>query len=93
MKKIFILTIIILNLTLASCGTIFYSERNFMERSTRVDYFVLGLDLMGLFLIVPGILALTIDSYTGALWLTPMESAAYFEENLEPSNIRDIVFK
>lgn len=93
MKKILGLSILVMNLLLSSCGTLFHSERAFMERSDRIDYLVLGLDLMGLFLIVPGVLALTIDSYTGALWLSPIESAAYVEDNLEPATVRDLVFK
>ena len=94
MKKICRMLILLGFVSLSACGTIIHPGRIYMERSDRIDYFVLGVDLMFVLpLIFPGLIMLGIDNYTGALWLSPIESDAYMEENLEPSKVRDLVFK
>ena len=92
-NKILSLLLIVMFLSMASCGSYMYKERRFAEKSDRIDYFVLGLDSMGLFcFIVPGLVALFVDSSTGALWLSKEENSRYVEEGLEQPVIRDLMF-
>jgi hypothetical protein len=92
-KKILSLLLILMFFSMASCGSMMYKDRNFSEKSNRIDYFVLGLDSMGLFCFVaPGLLLLFVDYSTGALWLSKDEDSRYVEEGLEQPVIRDIVF-
>ncbi len=92
-KKLLSLLLLAMFFYVSSCGTLMYKDRSFVEKSERIDYFVLGLDSMGLFVFVaPGILFLSIDYATGALWLSKEENARYKEEGLEAPSVRSIVF-
>lgn len=89
-KKI---TIIAMLLFISSCGTLFYSERNFGPKSDRIDYFVLGLDAIGFVaFVIPGFIMLGVDYATGALWLSKEENEIYIEDALEQSKVREYIF-
>ena len=92
-KKILSVLLLLMFFTMASCGSLMYKDRRFVEKSDRIDYFVLGIDSMGLFcFVVPGLVFLFVDYSTGALWLSKDEDSRYVEEGLEQPLIRDIMF-
>ncbi|MBK7642025.1 MAG: hypothetical protein IPJ19_03085 [Planctomycetes bacterium] len=60
-----------LAVSLSSCGTIFFSQRQKAEHSDRLDPNILILDAVGLIWIFPGLIAYGIDFATGAIYLPP----------------------
>ena len=88
-NKGFLLVLLLCSfIMLSSCGTILKSQNNFKRHSDRYDYFILGLDLAGLCLfIVPGVIAFAVDHSTGALYLSPSESADPATNNI-PEKLR-----
>ncbi len=54
------------------CGTLMFSERQDQPHSKRLDPNILILDGAGLlFFVLPGLVALGTDFYTGAIYLPP----------------------
>lgn len=67
--------VLCLSLLLSSCGTFIRKERRFHERSSKIDYYILALDSIGLaFLIIPGVVALYVDYSNGTLFLSKQEA-------------------
>jgi hypothetical protein len=55
---------------LSGCGTLLHSERHGQPHSRDLDWKIVALDSLGLvFFFVPGVVAFTVDFYTGAIYL------------------------
>lgn len=76
----------------ASCGTLFIKPHaSFTNHSDNLDYKVVFLDSLGLiFLIVPGVIALTVDYITGTIYLTDEENAKK-SKGVDPKDVRDLI--
>ncbi len=61
--------------SMTGCGTLLHPERRGQAHSVHLDWKVVALDGLGLLLFfIPGIIAFTVDFYTGAIYL-PVEEA------------------
>ena len=79
-KYITISVIIVAFLTITSCGSIVHFNRNFKPRSSVVDYNVLFFDSLFLpFHVLPGVLLIFTDYFTGALFI-PQEELSVSKE-------------
>jgi hypothetical protein len=93
MKKYLFIILFALFFGLSSCGTIFKYQDIGVKRSAKIDYDILFLDSLGLFIfLVPGLVALGFDYATGTLFISEKEARARAEE-FTPEIARELIFK
>ncbi len=89
LKHSIIIFIFVLSLLVTSCGTVY--KQSFVKNTGKIDYYVLFLDSMGLFIFIfPGVIALSVDYATGTLFLTEEQEKSR-NYPLEPEKIRSLV--
>lgn len=90
MKKALLLLAVGCFLTIQSCGTIFKSNQAGKMHSKKLDISIVLLDAIGLvLLLVPGIVAFTIDYLNGTLFL-PYGATAKLD-NTSPEYIQKVL--
>ncbi len=93
MRKYLFMILYTLLFALSSCGSIFKYEDIGAKRSTKIDYDVLFLDSLGLFIFIfPGLLALGVDYSTGTLFISE-KAANERSKTFTPEIARKLIIK
>ncbi len=69
MFRIFIFFICLSSIFLSSCGTILKPQQRNQPNSGKIDTTILTLDILGLLLLFPGVIALSVDTINGTIFL------------------------